>query len=286
MTILGIDFTSKPTPRKPITCARTRLDGDLLSFVDLVHWNDFEQFESALETPGPWIAGTDFPFGQARRLIENMRWPLDWAGYVRLVASLDRAGFRDVLEDYKRDRAFGDKQHKRTCDVISRSQSPQTLYGTPVALMFFEGARRLLRAGVHLPHNHDGDRTRIVVEAYPGVAARSLIGGQSYKNDTKKKQTDAQRQARREIFASITGEKGRAIYGFSIDAPEDLAEDPGGDNLDAFLCAVQAAWGWSRRSDRFGAPPGHDRLEGWIADPTLLDSPRAARGRTAREDEC
>ncbi len=268
-TVFGIDFTSAPSSRKPITCARARFDGDALSLEEMLHLHDFAAFEAILETPGPWVAGIDFPFGQARRLVENIGWPDTWEGYVGEVSRLDRAGFRKVLEEYKRDRPPGDKQHKRTCDVLTRSQSPQTLFGTPVALMFYEGAPRLLQAGVHLPYNHDGDESRVALEAYPGIAARQLIGGTSYKNDNKRKQTAGQHRARQELLASLTGKTGESLYGFSIAAPAELADDPGADDLDALVCAVQAAWGYSHADYGYGAPGNLDRLEGWISDPAL-----------------
>lgn len=241
----------------------------MLRFTELMRWHSFEEFEAALGASGPWIAGVDFPFGQSRRFIENTGWPPSWAGYVELVASLDRYSFRQTLEDYKRDRPAGDKHHKRECDALCRSQSPQTLYGTPVALMFYEGAPRLLRAGVHLPYLHDGDPSRVVVEAYPGIAARQLVGGRAYKSDTRKKQTGDRQRTRMELWRSLTGPQGRDVYGFSIDAPVELVNDPGADDLDALLCAVQAAWGWNRRARGYGAPPRIDRLEGWICDPAL-----------------
>lgn len=269
MTIFGIDFTSAPSPRKPITCVQTRYDGSALRFENLVHWHHFADFEAFLAKPGRWAAGIDFPFGQSRRLVENVGWPESWAGYVEKVSRLDRAGFRQVLENYKRDRSPGDKQHKRTCDVLARSQSPQTLYGTPVALMFFEGAPRLLLSGAHLPHQCDGDTSRIVIEAYPGVCARILIGKTSYKNDSKRRQSVDQRRARQELLASLTGTTGKGHYGITIHAPADLADDPGGDELDALICAVQAAWAYRHANENYGAPENLDRLEGWIADPAI-----------------
>ena len=268
-TVFGIDFTSVPSRRKPITCVRALYDGRVLAFEALVHFHDFASFEALLSSSGPWVAGIDFPFGQARRLVEDIGWPGNWEGYVREVSTLDRPGFRDALEDYKRHRAPGDKHHKRTCDVLTRSQSPQTLFGTPVGLMFYEGAPRLLRAGVHLPYNHDGDASRVVLEAYPGVAVRRLIGNTGYKNDNKRKQTTGQHRARQDLLARLTGGAGRSLYGFSIDAPPELADDPGADDLDAFICAVQAAWGYSHADGEYGAPGNLDRLEGWISDPAL-----------------
>lgn len=267
---LGIDFTSVPSRRKPITCARARFSDGVLRLDQLDRWRIFEDFEKAMLAPGPWVAGIDFPFGQSRRFVENIGWPQMWAEYVNLVGTMDRASFRNTLEDYKKDRSAGDKQHKRACDVITRSQSPQTLHYTPVGLMFFEGAKRLVRAGVHLPHNHDGDGSRVVLEAYPGIAARQLIGDRSYKSDSKKKQTEERHRARVDLLKLLTGAEGKAKYGFEIDVPQEIVNDPGADDLDAFICAVQAAWGWIRKSQNYGAPNNVDRLEGWICDPALL----------------
>lgn len=270
MIVLGIDFTSVPSSRKPITCAHARFSGSELTFERVDRLQSFDEFEALLASPGPWVAGMDFPFGQSRRFVENIGWPESWPQYVDEVAKLNRHEFRSLLEDYKRDRAPGDKQHKRRCDVLTRSQSPQTLYGTPVALMFYEGAPRLLKAGVHLPYHHDGDASRIVLEAYPGVVARKLIGATGYKNDDPRKQTAEQHHARMELLALLTGDAGTRLFGFNISAPANLVDDPRADDLDAFICAVQAAWGYSRARRNFGAPEDLDRLEGWISDPELL----------------
>ena len=64
LTILGIDFTSAPKARKPITCVRISLDGRDIEFEALERWNSFYGFEQMLAADGPWIAGIDFPFGQ------------------------------------------------------------------------------------------------------------------------------------------------------------------------------------------------------------------------------
>ena len=61
-------------------------------------------------------------------------------------------------------------------------------------------------------------------------------------------------------------------YGLLVEAPASLADDPGGDQLDALLCAIQAAWAWTMRGERYGAAQDTDALEGWIADPTLAAS--------------
>jgi hypothetical protein len=66
MRIYGIDFTSRPHRRKPITCLEATLDGNTLKAGALQEWQSFSAFEEALNRPGPWIAGIDFPFGRLR----------------------------------------------------------------------------------------------------------------------------------------------------------------------------------------------------------------------------
>lgn len=267
MKVYGIDFTSTPKRRKPITCLECWLDGNRLHAGELSEWQSFEVFEDALSRPGPWIAGIDFPFGLPRKFIENKDWPDTWQGYVKYVSTLGRKEFRAVLDSYRVNRPAGDKEHRCAADIKAGSISPQKLYGTPVGLMFFEGAPRLLEAGVTIPGLQHGDPQRIVVEAYPGVLARSLIGRRSYKQDAKKKQTQDQYEARREIFEKATDDGIFETHGLHVTAPASLADDPGADHLDALLCAIQAGWSWTRKNANYGVPSPNDSLEGWIADP-------------------
>ncbi|MFC3228356.1 DUF429 domain-containing protein [Marinibaculum pumilum] len=276
IAIRGIDFTSAPSRRKPLTCVTATASGtgDGLTALDvksLDRWSAFADPEAALAQPGPWVAGFDFPFGQARRFVENIGWPASWAGYVRHVAGMDRAAFRRALDEYRRHRDPGDREHRRAMDVATGAISPQKLHGVPVALMFFEGAPRLRAAGVTIPGLLDGDPDRICVEAYPGTLARRLIGRRSYKTEDRRKQTDTLTAARADILAGLAGDPFTSAYGLTVALPPDLAatmrDDPSGDSLDALLCAVQAAWAWRHRDRDWGAPPGFDPLEGWIADP-------------------
>jgi hypothetical protein len=269
MKVLGIDFTSRPSRRKPIACVRCTLDGGVLRVDSLEEWHDFAAFESALAEAGPWIAGVVFPFGQSRKFIENIGWSRSWPDYVAYVGSLARKEFRDALTRYRAPRPIGDKEHRRATDIAASSISPQKLHGVPVGLMFFEGAPRLLRSGVTIPQVLPGVSTRIVVEGYPGVLARQIIGRTAYKSDNLKKQTEQHRQARLQILNYIVNGQIDGAYGVRVEAPNTLAEDPTGDQLDALLCAIQAAWAWTMRENNYGAPRDPDSLEGWIADPGL-----------------
>jgi hypothetical protein len=269
MRVLGVDFTSAPTRRKPIVSLNCTFADKRLQAGDLAQIVRFEEFDQVLTAPGPWIAGIDFPFGQSRKFIDNIGWPRSWPSYVAHVHALGREGFRQALNTYRAGRPYGDKEHKRKTDQAAGSISPQKLYGVPVGLMFFEGAPRLLAAGVTIPYLQAGDPSRIVIEAYPGALARQLIGRRGYKSDTRKKQSESQRESRLAILAKITGDAFEDAFGFVVEARTELADDPSGDQLDALLCAIQATWAWNGRDERYGAPATVDPLEGWIPNLTL-----------------
>ncbi len=280
MQIWGVDFTSAPRKAKPIAVARARLQGDVLTVDAVEHLVDFAAFESFLARPGPWVAGFDFPFTQARRFLDGIGWPIDWGSCMDLVASLSRAEFRQRLENYKVNRAVGDKEHQRLFEKGTGAASPQKLFGVPVGLMFFEGAPRLRAAGLHLPGLHGGDRGRIAVEAYPGVAARALLGRVSYKSDTK--DADGLLAARRALVAALIGPAGQDRFGMRVMLPDGLDQDSAGDALDAALCAVQAAWAFRMGFCETGMPNLPEPCEGWIADPFVAS--RLGQAGLARPD--
>jgi hypothetical protein len=274
LNIKGMDFTSVPSARKPITCVQAGLRGKVLSIGDALRLEDFSGFERVLDSRGPWIAGIDFPFGQSRRLVSNLRWPTSWEAYVGQVSSLSRDAFVRLLKDYKENRAPGDREHFRVVDRLARSKSPQKLYGVPVAKMFFEGAKRLLASPVSVVPLRPTSDARIVVEAYPALVVRRFIDRRSYKNDSRAKQTAALTVARRAIVEGLGSDQLRRDYGFEMRFSAKQAEqwiaDATGDLLDSVLCTVQAAWAWTQRNHAYGIPENADPLEGWIADPGLL----------------
>lgn len=267
MRIYGIDFTSVPKRRKPLTCLSCEFDGVLLNCNELIEFENYSKFEKFLISNGPWVAGIDFPFGLPRKFIENMGWPKSWPEYVENIRHFSREGFRKILEDYKSDRAVGDKEHLRAADKIYGGVSPQKQYGVPVALMFFEGAKRLLDSPANIPFLRPNDDHRTIFESYPGYLARLLIGKTPYKSDTRKKQTEEKLEAREELFRQLCSPNFALKLGFEINANPSLVNDPSGDEIDALLCAVQAAYAWKSRDKNYGMPNDVDTLEGWIAGP-------------------
>lgn len=288
--IYGLDFTSAPTAataraarRKDLMLAEGRLAGGVLTIEVLRtlngrHRGDFGTFEEWLRTPGPWVAGLDFPFGQPRPLIADLGWPADsWAAYVAHARALGKAGFERALLDYAAANPPGRKHLRRRADALSRSISPMMLHYTPVAKMFFEGAPRLLDAPVSIPPVRPrAGATAVVLEAYPRLVVDRWLAGTPYKAEGKEAGRAERRQAREHLVDAIRGrsdDRVAATYGCRVELPAEVeapcVADDAGDGLDSVLCALQAAWAALRPGGTFGIPPGVDPLEGWISDPAL-----------------
>jgi hypothetical protein len=263
--LLGVDFTSAPSRRKPITVARGWRQGSVLRFDRLDVYPDFRAFESALTEPGPWLGAFDFPFGLPRTFVES----LALGGSAQAVMEelrrrcATRMDFRALVDAWGNTQPAGQRLlHRRTDGALPgvSSTSPlQTRY-VPVGFMYFEGLSRLLAAGLSLPGLHAGDEARVGLEGYPGWLAYELIGNRSYKN-----QDSADRLiARKDIVDAL--EQGRTRLGLRLKLThaqrESLVDDASGDRLDAVLCLVQAAWAAAQPG--YGMPSDLDPVEGWI----------------------
>src|SRR3989442_12359536 len=88
MKIYGLDFTSAPGHRKPITLAVCDLQKYVLRVTNCVKLSSFEDFEAFLGWDGPCLAALDFPFGQPRKLISNLGWLETWEAYVQVIGCM------------------------------------------------------------------------------------------------------------------------------------------------------------------------------------------------------
>jgi hypothetical protein len=264
--VYGVDFTCAPRRAKAITVAAGVLKKNLLHVEQVESLQTFTAFEAFLARPGPWIGGFDFPFSLPRELVRDLGWPAEWPQLVAHCAAMDRLAFRAALDRYRMSRPDGRKYAHRATDLPAGSSSPMKLVNPPVALMFHEGARRILSAGAHVPALSDGDHARVALEAYPGLLARKQLGvRQSYKSDTRSEHTTTRRAARNAILRALKNGKPLGIELQTSRKIERLARDDGsGDTLDAIICATQAAWAWQRRASNFGLPPHAPAAEGWI----------------------
>ena len=263
MIIYGVDFTCAPRRAKPITVAAAVLGKKGLRLEELIPLYSFEEFEAFLARPGPWVGGFDFPFSLPAELVRDLGWPTAWKDLVAHCAAKSRGDFRRDLDAYRATRPIGSKYAHRATDLPAGSSSPMKLVNPPVALMFQEGARRLLDAGLSIPVLRENHCNGVALEAYPGLLVRKQLGiHASYKSDSRAEQTRARAMVRRQIVEGLRA-------GQPLDMRVDFQElekrvlaDGSGDLLDAVICAVQAAWAAKR--PRYGLPAGASAGEGWI----------------------
>ncbi len=270
--LIGVDFSSSPTRRKPIVVASGRLHGGVLQLAGLQRFASLPEFAGFLARPGPWVGGFDLPFGLPRELVEQLGWPTDWAACMDHYASLERPQIRDTFAAFCDARPPGAKFAHRACDRPAGSSPSMKWVNPPVAWMLHAGVPLLRASGARLPAHAappsgdaDGDAPqRVALEAYPGLLARELIGRRSYKSDDRARQTADRLIARKDLVDAA--EQGRSRLGLRLKLSaaqrDSLADDASGDALDAALCLLQA--GWAARQADWGLPAGVDPLEGWI----------------------
>lgn len=268
--LLGCDFSSSPTRRKPIVLAWGNSEGSRVQLARLQRLDTLQAFGDWLAQPGPWVGGFDLPFGLPRELVEQLGWPLQWESCMAHYASLSRAVIRDTFAAFCAARPAGGKFAHRATDRPAGSSPSMKWVNPPVAYMLHAGIPLLLAAGVHLPGLHegdpDGDTRRVALEAYPGLLAREVLGARSYKSDDRAKQTPERLIARKDLITAL--EHGQTRLGLRLKlthAQRDaLVGDASGDCLDAVLCLLQAAWAQQQGAPRYGLPADMDPLEGWI----------------------
>jgi len=268
LAVLGCDFSSSPSRRKPIVLAWGRCQGARVHLDRLQRCDSLTEWGQVMAQDGDWVGGFDLPFGLPRALVAQLNWPLDWRACMAHYASLDRAQIRASFKAFCDARPVGHKFAHRATDGPAGSSPSMKWVNPPVAFMLHAGVPLLLQAGVHFPGLHPGDPRRVALEAYPGYLARAVLGGRSYKSDDRAKQTPERLIARKDLIHAM--EMGQALdmrLVLSHAQRDALAEDASADSLDAVLCLMQAAWAAQRRAQGdplCGLPAQLDPLEGWI----------------------
>lgn len=269
VVLLGCDFSSSPTRRKPVVLALGRREGARVQLTELVRLDTLAAVGRWLAEPRPWVGGFDLPFGLPRELLQTLGWPLQWHASMQHYRTLTRPQIREAFAAFCDARPVGGKFAHRATDGPAGSSPSMKWVNPPVAYMLHAGLPLLLDAGVHLPGLHAGDPTRVALEAYPGLLAREVLQRRSYKSDDVAKQTPERLIARKDLLTAL--ELGQTRLGLRLKlthAQRDaLVADASGDSLDAVLCMLQAGWAEQRHAEGdalYGLPPGLDPLEGWI----------------------
>lgn len=314
MKIYGLDFTSNPSRSKRLTLAHCEIRKDILTVQRLEELNTVTEgdYSKCCEWlsgkdahDGPWVGGSDFPFGMPLEAIERYRWlnegvPQSWDSYVHALyrdVNNELETFRQRVETWKKSGKTGNDKRVfllRHTDKLSgfagsTPSSPMKVHhqcNPPVGRMFFQGADRLRQSGICIHPVRRNDCERVAVEAYPRLVADKFTPGGKYKDGNN---LSSSRDA---ILNGLSKpNEYELIVRFSD--PNDRQAcivDEQGDRLDSVLSAVQAAWAYASeqqeasrptRTHNFGVPifsvacmTQVVELEGWIVDPLLLRSVR------------
>jgi len=269
-TILGCDFTSSPSSKKPIVVAWAEwLSPSLLQLKQLQFFKTFDDWVLALNHAPSWLGGFDLPFGLPRPLVEQLGWPLTYAPCMAHYCAMSRQEIRECFKQFCDARPVGAKFAHRQTDVPAQSSPSMKWVNPPVAYMMHAGVPLLLNAGVTLVGLLAQDPLRNALEAYPGLLAKEVLGSRSYKSDDKAKQTPERLIARKDLLHAL--ELGQTRWALRLKLShaqrEALIDDASGDSLDAVICAYQAAWALTQNRQGhplFGLPLDMDPLEGWI----------------------
>lgn len=266
--LLGCDFSSSPTRRKPIVLAWGSVQGQRVRLERLQRCESLDDWAAVMAQPGDWVGGFDIPFGLPRELVTTLNWPLNWHACMLHFGRLDRADIRATFKAFCDARAVGHKFAHRATDGPAGSSPSMKWVNPPVAFMLHAGVPRLLQAGVHFPGLHAGDMRRVALEAYPGMLARAVLGARSYKSDDRAKQTPQRLIARKDLIHALEmGHAGDQRLVLSHAQRDALVQDASADSLDAVLCLMQAAWAarcHALGDLLYGLPVQMDPLEGWI----------------------
>ena len=271
--LVGCDFSSSPSKRKPIVIALGSSKQGRVHLQEILRFETLDAWSQWLRLPQDWIGGFDLPFGLPRELIESLKWPNNWLACTEHFSAMSRDTIRQHFKAFCDARPVGQKFAHRKTDGPAGSSPSMKWVNPPVAFMLHAGVPRLLDAGVELPGLHTPNQEkvaskRIALEAYPGLLARELVGNRSYKSDDKAKQTPERLIARKQILQALeTGQTRLDLRLKLTHAQHDaLVADASGDTLDAVLCMVQAAWAELQHNNDhpcYGLPM-FDSIEGWI----------------------
>lgn len=276
--LVGCDFSSRPTAKKPIVIATGALSGGRVQLLKLDRLNSLDLFLEWLAQPRSWVGAFDLPFGLPRELVQNLAWPLNWVDCIAHYSSLSREEIRATFAAFCNARPVGGKFAHRATDIPAGSSPSMKWVNPPVAYMLHAGVPLLIKAGVTLVGLHpapdnaqpgDVQASRFALEGYPGLLAREVLRSRSYKSDDKVKQTPERLIARKDLITALEHGQTRLNLRLKLThAQRDvLVDDASGDSLDAVLCMVQAAWAQTRHAQgeaRYGLPDHMDPLEGWI----------------------
>jgi len=119
MQIIGCDFSSSPSKRKPVVVAISETApeqvGKIAShsqrcvLLKIVQFDTLDAWSQWLQAQPSWVGAFDLPFGLPRELVQTLHWPTDWLACMRHYAGLSREDIRSTFK------AFCDARGRQVC---------------------------------------------------------------------------------------------------------------------------------------------------------------------------
>lgn len=295
MRIFGVDFSSaQPGSGKKIYVAECTLSEEYLR-LDRFHIDSsgrYDVLNSIVKSQTEAAFGFDFPFGQAARFLDDMGWDLDWDKYSRNCFNIELPKFREAVQNSKDSRPEGEKERRRLVEEraknkgIKQISEASKLVNPPLAMMFFRGVPCLEPFDAVLPVSYrKKDPKLLAFEAYPRAVVKNVGIQGSYTGGKGDIQRTERRRNRAEIMNRIQNQDCMIKYGFVCDLRNvdcnEMIDEAHADCLDSVLCAIQAGWAYQKELHIIWPQlPEEGEIEGWIADPALVDVPRKQKAQT------
>ncbi len=134
-TLLGCDFSSRPSRQKPIVLALGSLHSGRVQVSRLERLESLAAFAQWLQQPSGWVGGFDLPFGLPRELVETLGWPTPWEDCIRHYAKLSREQIRAAFAAFCNARPVGGKFARRATDIPAGASPSMKWVNPPVAYM-------------------------------------------------------------------------------------------------------------------------------------------------------
>ena len=147
MQVLGCDFSSSPSRRKPVVLALGQVQAGRVRLQALQTFDTLEAWGAWLAQPGDWVGGFDLPFGLPRELVQTLGWPTDWAACMDHYAALTRPQIREQFAAFCQARPVGGKFAHRATDGPAGSSPSMKWVNPPVAYMLHAGVPWLRQIG-------------------------------------------------------------------------------------------------------------------------------------------
>lgn len=274
LMIAGLDFTSRPSPRKKLWLAVGSVSDAHIRLTTLASFLNFDDLADAVRSQDIDILGCDFPFALPSPFLLAAGIPTEWSAFREWLIQHSPEALFQRIDAFRASQPVHQKLLFRPCDRLAKAISPMMLVGVPVAKMLYQGLVQSQNWDVSIAPCEPGwqaQSSRIAIEVYPALVARALQLGR-YKTDRGGNSSTAHHERSLALERMQLGAL-LPMYGIRVELTNNLGhlalEDGAGDALDAIFALIQATW--ASRRPRCGIPAVISPDEGWIVDPVTAN---------------